>query len=161
MTDLATDIGFQVQSAMVQADDYLQTQKTTIDFAKHKKSTEQQIEEKAKEFEAVFLTEMLKPMFENIETNGIFGGGHAEKVYRSMMVKEYGDIITEAGGIGIAEIVKKEMIEMQARIDHQKYNNVPNNGVAAAETSIERYNAAQKLNVIETQQETADESTVE
>lgn len=72
-----------------------------------------EIEDTAKEFESVFLAEMLKPMFEGIETDGMFGGGKGEEVFRSFLLKEYGDIMTQAGGIGLADHVKEQIIQMQ------------------------------------------------
>ncbi len=67
----------------------------------------------AKDFEAVFISQMLQPMFQNIKPESPFGGGHAEDVWRGMQVQEYGKAITEAGGIGIADTVLREMIKMQ------------------------------------------------
>ncbi|MCW8916154.1 MAG: rod-binding protein [Magnetovibrio sp.] len=67
----------------------------------------------AQDFEAVFLSQMLKPMFEGLETDGMFGGGQAEEMWRSLMVDEYGKSIAKSGGIGIADAVMSEMIKMQ------------------------------------------------
>lgn len=71
------------------------------------------IEEAAKEFEAVFLSQMVSHMFEGIDTDPMFGGGHAEGIYRSMLVQEYGKAMAEAGGIGISDVLKSELIAMQ------------------------------------------------
>ena len=67
----------------------------------------------AQDFEAVFLSQMLKPMFEGIETDGMFGGGQGEEMWRSLMVDEYGKSIAKQGGIGIADAVMRTMLEMQ------------------------------------------------
>ena len=67
----------------------------------------------ALEFEAVFLSQMLQPMFAGLSTDGPFGGGHAEQTYRSMMLDEYGRSIPRAGGIGIADAVMREMLSVQ------------------------------------------------
>jgi Rod binding domain-containing protein len=77
------------------------------------KATEAQITAKAEEFEAVFLSQMLSHMFDGIETDEMFGGGHGEDAYKSMMVEEYGKIIAKTGGIGVADHVKAEMIRLQ------------------------------------------------
>ena len=69
----------------------------------------------AQEFEAVFISQMLTPMFEGLEADGLFGGGSAENIYKSMMLEEYGKLIAANGGIGIADAVKAEMISMQAK----------------------------------------------
>ena len=72
-----------------------------------------QARETAKEFEAVFLSQMLKPMFESVKLEEPFGGGMGEELWRSMQVDEYGKALANAGGIGIADAVFREMIKQQ------------------------------------------------
>lgn len=76
------------------------------------------VEGAAKEFEAVFVSEMMKPMFEGLETDGMFGGGKGEEVFRGMLLQEYGKIVSETGGIGLADQVKQQMIMMQEQADN-------------------------------------------
>jgi Rod binding domain-containing protein len=71
----------------------------------------------AEEFESVFIAQMLQPMFAGVETDPMFGGGPSEDVYRSLMVAEYGKLITSRGGIGIAAQVEAELIRMQEAAD--------------------------------------------
>ena len=71
------------------------------------------IQETAKDFEAFFLGQMLQPMFASIDTSAPFGGGHAEKVWRSMMVDEIGKSIAKSGGIGLADSVQRSILAMQ------------------------------------------------
>lgn len=68
---------------------------------------------KAEEFESVFLSMFLEQMWSGIETDGPFGGGHAEKVYRSMQTQQYARSISDAGGIGIADQVYSEILKAQ------------------------------------------------
>jgi Rod binding domain-containing protein len=67
----------------------------------------------AEEFESFFVTQMLENMFKGIETDGYFGGGYGEGVYRSMMLQEYGRVLAKSGGIGIADMVSRELINLQ------------------------------------------------
>ncbi|PHS78756.1 MAG: hypothetical protein COB59_05445 [Rhodospirillaceae bacterium] len=69
--------------------------------------------EKAEDFEAVFLAQMLKPMFEGIKSDDMFGGGNGEDMWKSQLVNEYGKTIAKSGGIGIADAVLGEMLRMQ------------------------------------------------
>jgi flagellar protein FlgJ len=69
--------------------------------------------EAAEEFEAIFIAQMLNPMFETVETDSLMGGGPAEGVYRSMMVEEASRSIAKKGGIGIADNVYRELLKMQ------------------------------------------------
>jgi flagellar protein FlgJ len=67
----------------------------------------------AEEFEAVFVAEMMKPMFEGISTEAPFGGGKGEEIFRGMMLDEYGKMIAKTGAIGMTTQVRDEMIRMQ------------------------------------------------
>ena len=67
----------------------------------------------AEDFEATFLSQMLSPMFETVPTDSFMGGGHAEQVYRGMMVEEMGKEIAKQGGIGIADSVYREILKLQ------------------------------------------------
>ena len=64
-------------------------------------------------FEAFFLSQMLEHMFKGIKTDGYFGGGYGEGVYRSVMLKEYGQILAKAGGVGIGDMVTRELMTLQ------------------------------------------------
>lgn len=76
---------------------------------------QENLEATARDFEAVFISEMIKPMFEGIETDGQFGGGKGEEVFRGMMIQEYGKAIAEKDITGIQTQVKNKLIEMQAQ----------------------------------------------
>ena len=67
----------------------------------------------ADDFEAVFLNTIMESMWVGIETDGPFGGGHGEKVYRSMLNEEYSKAITQSGGIGIADQLYREILMLQ------------------------------------------------
>ena len=71
------------------------------------------IEATAKDFEAVFITEMLKPMMNMIEVNSEFGGGKGEEIFRDFTINEYGKKLSAQGGIGIAKHVKDQLIRLQ------------------------------------------------
>ncbi len=58
----------------------------------------------AQEFEAVFLSEMLKYSGLNATPEG-FGGGAGEDAYSGLLTQEYARAIVEKGGIGVAEQV--------------------------------------------------------
>jgi Rod binding domain-containing protein len=75
----------------------------------------EELDNTAKEFEAVFLSQMFAQMFNGLEVDPVFGGGKGEEVFRSMMVEEYGKRIADQGGIGIAEHVKAKLIDIQAQ----------------------------------------------
>ncbi|MSO93921.1 MAG: rod-binding protein [Rhodospirillales bacterium] len=67
----------------------------------------------AEDFEAFFLGQMLQPMFQSTEAAEPFGGGNAERMWRSMQVEELGKAFAKAGGVGLANSVLKEMLRLQ------------------------------------------------
>lgn len=67
----------------------------------------------AEDFEAVFLAQMMQPMFNTVEVDETFGGGHAEETWRGIMVEEIAKQTVKAGGIGLASSVEKEMLKLQ------------------------------------------------
>ncbi len=85
----------------------------TLQKAADSKNMER-IEDAAREFESVFLTEMMKPMFEGVmKPDPMFGGGKGEEVFSGFMLQEYGKMMADRGGIGIADAVKQELIRIQ------------------------------------------------
>jgi Rod binding domain-containing protein len=69
--------------------------------------------ETAQKFEAVFITQFLGQMFDGIKTDGIFGGGQGEEMFRSLMLDEYGKQFAAQGGFGLANAVQRELLRNQ------------------------------------------------
>lgn len=67
----------------------------------------------AQDFEAMFASQMMQPMWAGLDADGMFDGGSAEETFRSMMINEYGKMVAKTGGLGIAPQVKAEMLRMQ------------------------------------------------
>lgn len=71
------------------------------------------IREVAEQFEAMFVSEMLKPIFSGINVDPVFGGGHGEEAFRSMMIDEYGKAIAGKGNMGVADNVEAQLLKLQ------------------------------------------------
>lgn len=71
------------------------------------------VQKVAQDYETVFLNEMMQHMFAGIKTDSVFGGGHGEDTFRSMLIDEYAKSISKAGGLGINEALQREIIKMQ------------------------------------------------
>lgn len=78
-----------------------------------KGASPERIRQIAEDFESFFLGQMLQPMFASINPAPPFGGGHSEKIWRSMMVDEMGKSMAKAGGIGLADSIQREMLRLQ------------------------------------------------
>jgi Rod binding domain-containing protein len=69
----------------------------------------------AQDFEAVFINEIMGAMFEGIKTDGPFGGGPGEAIFRSMMIEHYSKTIAAQGGLGLADAVKRQLLQAQEK----------------------------------------------
>lgn len=72
-----------------------------------------QVREAAEGFEAVFLNNMLQSMFTGLEDGGTWGSGQGAEAWQGLMVDEYAKSITDAGGIGLADAVERELLALQ------------------------------------------------
>ncbi len=67
----------------------------------------------ADEFEAIFISQMLKGMSVGLKTDGPFGGGQSEEIYRDLMNEELGKVVTSKGGIGLSDAIYREILKNQ------------------------------------------------
>lgn len=61
------------------------------------------------EFEALLINQMLKSMRETVEKGDLFHGGSGEEIYTSMLDSELSREMSRAGGIGLAEMLLKQL----------------------------------------------------
>jgi Rod binding domain-containing protein len=78
-----------------------------------KAATPAQVRKAAEDFEAVYVAQMLGPMFEGLSSEPPFGGGMAESFWRSLQLEEYAKAIVGNGGIGLADAVMRELLRAQ------------------------------------------------
>jgi Rod binding domain-containing protein len=68
----------------------------------------------AQDFEAMTLGALLQPMFDTVDTaHGLFGGGDGEATWRPMLTQEIAKTMTQAGGLGLAMPVYRQMLQAQ------------------------------------------------
>lgn len=67
----------------------------------------------AQDFEAFFVTHSFAEMMTDIQPDPMFGGGEGESVFRSFLLDEYGKMVAKTQGLGIANIVQRELLNLQ------------------------------------------------
>lgn len=68
----------------------------------------------AQDFEAHALGQFLAPMFDTVDlSTGPLGGGPAEQEWRPMLIDAMAKQIAQAGGLGLAAPVFRQIIHMQ------------------------------------------------
>lgn len=91
------------------------SQSLAVMEAKVDPATRQKLQAAAKEYESVFVTQMLNSMFENVDFNPLSqGGSAAEDTYKGLMMTEYGKSLSVKGpGIGLAPSLYSALLEKQ------------------------------------------------
>ena len=85
----------------------------------------------AKDFEGVFISQFLGNMFSGIKTDGPFGGGQGEEMFRSLMVNEYGKSMVARGGFDLADSLQRQLLK------HQEMQTPQANSTAANATATD------------------------
>lgn len=107
--------------------------------------SEEKAREAAKQFESFFIGQMLEYMNTDIDGQGMFGGGHAEDMWRSMLNQEYGKEIAKSSSLGVADAVMRSMLQAQGDATStpaakKSVEATPQITPAAAAASYERMN---------------------
>lgn len=77
-------------------------------------SIAQKLKAKSKEFETVFLENMLSHMTQGTGEEGPLGeNGTGGENYKSMLVNEFAKSISQAGGVGVSNNVLRELVRLQ------------------------------------------------
>ncbi|MBJ6801201.1 rod-binding protein [Geomonas propionica] len=69
----------------------------------------EQIKKVAREFEAMFVSMMLKSMRDTVGKDTLTGGGKGEETFRSLLDQEYANAAVQGGGIGLAQTIEREL----------------------------------------------------
>ncbi len=72
------------------------------------------IHKAAVEFQSLFVEMMLKTMRETVSQDKLTGGGHGEEVYSSFLDREYASAISRRGGLGLAEMIERQMLARES-----------------------------------------------
>jgi Rod binding domain-containing protein len=75
--------------------------------------TEEDARRVAEEFEGFFLSQMIEQMFSQVGQDNPFGGGPGENAFRGLLHEEYAKVMSQAGGLGLADRLTTEILRYQ------------------------------------------------
>jgi Rod binding domain-containing protein len=81
--------------------------------APQKSASYQKAHKAAVEFEGVFIGQFMGEMFQDISTDGPFGGGQGEAMFRSLMLDQYSKQMANRGGFGLADSITRALLSHQ------------------------------------------------
>lgn len=70
----------------------------------------------AQEFEALFVTMMLKSMRSTVGEDKLTGGGRGEETFRSLLDQEYASAAVRGGGVGLAPVLERELMRQRTAV---------------------------------------------
>lgn len=76
-----------------------------------KDQDDQKLKEVCQQLESVFVHQMLSQMRNAIPSEGYLQPNQGEKIFQDMLDQEYAQKISQAGGIGLADIVYRQLTE--------------------------------------------------
>lgn len=74
----------------------------------------------AAEFETFFISQVLETLQSGESLQSAFGGGPGESAFKSFLNDAYAQAIQRAGGVGLADRLKAEIIALQAQQQTQE-----------------------------------------
>lgn len=96
------------------AEELEQAQKNTMSDPAYQKK----LKDACRGFESMFLQMMWKEMRGTVPENALFGESQGEKIFRDMLDTEMLDRMSEAGGVGLADMMYKQLTaQYQAKHD--------------------------------------------
>lgn len=103
-----------VEKAEGFAEELAKAQKNTLDDPAYQK----ELKEACKGFESMFMQMMWKEMKDTVPENSLFGESNGEKIFRDMLDTEMLDRMSDAGGVGLADLMYDQLTaQYQARKD--------------------------------------------
>ncbi len=99
-----------------------------LGLSQKKVDSKEDIEKASSGFEALLVQQMLKAMWETVESSNLFGENSNEgQIYRDMLNQAIADNISEGKGIGVKEFLNRELTKM---VDKKPQESAPSTDTA-------------------------------
>lgn len=96
-----------VEKAEGFAEELSRAQRNTMDDPAYQK----RLKQACQGFESMFIQMMWKEMRDTVPENSLFGESQGEKIFRDMLDTEMADRMTQAGGVGLADLMYQQLTE--------------------------------------------------
>ena len=78
--------------------------------------TNKQLKSLSKQFESIFVHQLLKSMRSTVQKTGLFDS-HATNMYESLYDEEIARLMTEQKGIGLADVIYRDLARLEAKVE--------------------------------------------
>ena len=114
---IAPSVGLQ-NSILPQMEESRLTQLSDLANPGRSKNHEQ-LESLSKQFESIFVQQLLKSMRSTVQKTGLFDS-HATNMYESLHDEEMSKLMTKQKGIGLADIIYKDLARLEEKIEQAR-----------------------------------------
>ena len=76
--------------------------------------TNKQLKSLSKQFESIFVHQLLKSMRSTVQKTGLFDS-HATSMYESLHDEEIAKLMTEQKGIGLADVIYRDLVRLEGK----------------------------------------------
>ena len=76
--------------------------------------TNKQLKSLSKQFESIFVHQLLKSMRSTVQKTGLFDS-HATNMYESLHDEEIAKLMTEQKGIGLADVIYRDLVRLDGK----------------------------------------------
>jgi len=102
----------EIQITAANPEKILQTDKTVTE-----NKNDRNLRKQCTEFESFLYNCMLKSMRKTVPEDGLFSGGNAENIYRSMLDQEYSQMMSKKVDSGLADALYDQLKQKQHEIE--------------------------------------------
>lgn len=81
-----------------------------------KSMEEERLKEVCKDFQSIFVKQMLDAMRETVNKEGMLSGGHAEEIFEDMLYDEYAKDMSDNAELGLDEIMYEQLSQQKPNL---------------------------------------------
>lgn len=78
-----------------------------------KKTEDDRLKEVCKDFQSIFVKQMLDSMRKTVNKEGLMSGGHAEEIFEDMLYDEYAEQISNTADLGLDDIMYQQLSQQK------------------------------------------------
>lgn len=78
-----------------------------------KSMEDDRLKEVCKDFQSIFVKQMLDSMRKTVNKEGLLSGGHAEEIFEDMLYDEYADQISNTANLGLDKMMYQQLSQQK------------------------------------------------
>jgi flagellar protein FlgJ len=85
--------------------------------AEQQQRNDERLKEACKDFQSIFVKQMLDAMRKTVNEQGLLYGGRAEEIFEDMLYEKYAQKISDTAGLGLDEMMYDQLSQKKPSLD--------------------------------------------